>query len=473
MCCRSNTTQCGLNGEQCMPFDTNAFAFICPAGCADVQVLEPHYVGAQKINYRNFVIGGPSVQDNTATSFYRGDSHICVAAIHAGITTNSRGGCGNVLRTGQQSSYSSVEAHGISSIGFQSNFPLSFAFESSAASSCTNSLWTYLGISVLFTSLLAIFVTSTPTFFWPVFVGVFFQVALISDPPYYADYNNVVSMAFRRFLPAAFVAQVLYKYSVHHTIHNLRAPLEKVILWVGGCWIGALNNLTFDRLPISRLTPHDLQQPGAIATVVSLVAIISVIAVGQAWCFRIEGRMQRYLRLYGCIAALLTGLILVPGMNLRIHHYILALIFLPGTSLQTRPSLLYQGILFGLFINGVAKWGFDSILQTPGQLLEGDELGSLLPEIPQPIISDKNITFTFETIAPSWDGISVLVNDVQRYLAFKPHEMTFQWTRLVGGEVEFFRFGYVKRLVLGGEWYGDFSPPAQWFSNATWLPGST
>src|SRR6202000_2249154 len=116
-------------------------------------------------------------------------------------------------------------------------------------------------------------------------------------------------------------------------LHNLKAPLERTILWLGGCWVGALNNVPFDRLPISRLTPHDLeQQTGAIAGLISIVGTILVIAIVQAWCFRIEGRMPRYLAFYGIVAAALVVFILTSGLNLRFHYHILALIFLHATS---------------------------------------------------------------------------------------------------------------------------------------------
>ncbi|OQU93928.1 LCCL domain-containing protein isoform 2 [Cladophialophora immunda] len=474
-----NSTACGLNGQECRPFEDNHLAFVCPAGCKDVMLLEPHFIGSQQVNYRSLVVGGPQRLEDPASAIYRGDSFICAAAIHAGVTTNSRGGCGDLLRTGEQSNFPSVDAHGILSIGFPSNFPLSFTFNSSSLSTaaCRDSRWMFLGTSTLITSILSVFVTSAAAFFWSVFVGVFFHVALISDPPYYQDYADVVSMAFRRFLPAAFVGHVIYQFCVRRTLSDLKAPIERTVLWLGGCWVGALNNVTFDRIPISRLTPHDLQQqPGAILALSLLVGIILVIAVGQAWCFRTEGRVPRYLVFYGVVGALLVALVLIPGMNLRIHHYILALILLPGTSLQTRPSLLYQGILVGLFLNGVARWGFDSILQTPGQLLQDGALGSLVPALSRaPVIVGANITFTFDgdlAVSPPFDGIGVLVNDVLRFQAFKPEEMTFPWTRRAVDEPEFFRFAYVKRLEFGGgEWYGDFTPPALWDGNGTWVAG--
>ena len=173
-------------------------------------------------------------------------------------------------------------------------------------------------------------------------------------------------------------------------------------------------------------------------------------------------------------------LIIVPNMNLRIHHYILSLLFLPGTTLQTRPSLLYQGLLVGLFINGIARWGFDSILQTPGSLLEGALLGSPLPEVAPPtILSNQNIIFNFPDFPKTeMEGISVQVNDVQRFLNFKTEDGnvdSFNWTRHKEGDPEYFRFGFVRTSARGGFWYEDFSKPVVWEADGRWNqthPGS-
>ncbi|KAM3072105.1 hypothetical protein ACMFMF_007499 [Clarireedia jacksonii] len=113
--------------------------------------------------------------------------------------------------------------------------------------------------------------------------------------------------------------------------------------------------------------------------------------------------------------------------------------------MQTRPSLLYQGLLLGLFINGIARWGFDSILQTDAALREDAQFGSLLPLITQTIISlgENTSSISFEWTSPSiqdsedqkWgiDGISILVNDVERYRWYRdelvPVAHLFTWER--------------------------------------------
>jgi hypothetical protein len=114
-----------------------------------------------------------------------------------------------------------------------------------------------------------------------------------------------------------------------------------------------------------------------------------------------------------------TGILVlafIPGLHLRLHHYILGLALLPGTSLQTRPSLFFQGLLLGLFINGVAQWGFASILETDIYFADKGPIGSPLLEIAAPLISGASITFSWSSqLVKNWDGVVVRVNDVDRF----------------------------------------------------------
>ena len=432
-------------------------------------------MGDKTYNYRNMVVGGPITTAGANISIYRGDSFICGAAIHAGILSNSDGGGGVVSLVGENHGFPAIDANGILSLNFTPSFPVSFTFledPSGASIQCRDPRWRLVLITVLFTVTVSIFTNSPSAFFGSTFVAIFFCVALASDPPDFEKHMSVVSWAFRGFLPAAFVGLVIYYFCVHYTLNNLSAQIEKTVLWLGGCWLGASSNLTFEKLPIQRLTPHDLQQPGAILTLVTIVSIIFLIAIFQAWTLRIEGRLPRYLAFYACIGLLILALTTIPYTNVRIHHYILALILLPGTTIQTRPSLLYQGLLVGLFINGIARWGFDSILQTPGELF-GNAYNSPVPQI-----ANSSVNSSISSIALSWnytksgfDGISVLINDVERFRAPEGQIIdSLNWTRRKEAEPEYFRFAYVKYRNLGDVSIGKFTKPAIWGSDGAWIP---
>ncbi|KAL8820243.1 MAG: hypothetical protein Q9191_007558 [Dirinaria sp. TL-2023a] len=469
--------RCGLNGNDCRPFDNAAFAFRCPANCRGTRVLNPHAVGQQEILYRQLVIGGPnqdSQNQSVSEPIYRGDSFVCVAAIHAGVISNARGGCGVVQLTGEQDSFPSSTKHGVESISFDSSFPKSYRFVTGLSSKCVKDLrWPLLAVTVGFTTILSLCTKSPVVFFCSIFVMLFFHVGLVSDPPTNSDYVSLSSLIIGRFLPAAFVAFVIYRFSVKPQLTGLTAHVEKTILWLGGAWLGGLNNYTFDHIPIDRLTPHDLKaEPGAPLALIIVVLVLFTIALGQVWYLRLEGRFRRYLAIYGIFVAFLIICVIVPRLNLRIHHYFLAILLLPGTRLQTRPSLLYQGILVGLFINGIARWGFDSILQTTAELRRDGPHLTLLPNITAPVLGSSNITFSWSKPPAEYDGLSVLVNDVERHRWYYGEgDPSHTFARHHEGEREYFRFGYMK-----GSQSEDFTKAGVWEIDGSWTtmePGAS
>ncbi|KAF8454214.1 hypothetical protein BGX38DRAFT_1115959, partial [Terfezia claveryi] len=458
---------CGLNGDRCRPFLTTAATpFRCPSGCiSSGKLLNPRQVGNQTLVYQQMVVGGPALDVPESVvaygSRYRADSAICATAIHAGVISDLFGGCGLLLQTGPTTGLESSKRHGIVSAGFDAAFPSTFTFlrppPGTELQGCLDLRWHILPITSLFTILQALLSTQAATLFGTVFVGIFWHVGLMSDPPP-AQYNRndqfeTVSIVAGRFLPAAFVMYIFYLHvlgpiwagntsrSCLTGVNRPRSPfrlppqlaVERAVYLLFGWWFGALNNVTFAKIiPLQRLTPHDLEnQPGAKPALGIVITCLVLIAFGQIYFLRREGRLLKYLGMYATFG---TGLLIftfaLKEMSVRIHHYILAILLLPGTKLGTRPSLVYQGLLLGLFVNGAARWGFASLLETKGLLL-GDAVYGVggIPAIiwlqnvtlhwRWPTL-DENRLYDSKTGLPiegatEFDGISVLVNDVERY----------------------------------------------------------
>lgn len=466
--------ECGLNGIDCGPFTNKTLAFRCPPGCEDVKVLNSRLVGATDIIYRPLVVGGPQ---------YRGDSFICASAIHAGVLSNSGGGCGRLARVGEGRNFLSSEQHGIASVAFDSYFPLTFTITEDASIRCGPGEFrrVLLFVSVLFTTLLCIFGPSDQRSFFTIFVAIFTHVAMVSDSPGASTYNTStfpdhLSKLAEHLLPTLFCAVLIYQHVVAKTIANMQAPLEKSVLWLGGFWFGALSNMTFEWIPITRLTSHDLdQQTGAKLALAVIVIAVALIIVQQAYSFWLEGRLVRYLGLYAVFITAILVCLMLPGVDFRLHHYVIALLLLPGTSIQTRASLLYQGILLGLFVNGVARWGFASILETPDALRSDGAFESMIPSVSATVAAAAdalvwNISFKWALppVGSAFDAISILVNDVERHRAFFGEvQAGFTWSRGKDlGLPEYFRFAFVRDgLAL------DYSVPGVWYANGTWDAG--
>ncbi len=468
---------CGVDGVDCRPFTDGGYPFRCPANCASYQVLNPRAVGDQEIIYQPLVIGGPpEAADGPAV--YRGDSHICGSAVHAGVVSNAHGGCGVVKLIGRQTHFNRTSRNGITSIAFDSYFPLSYTFEDGVQCDARDVMWSLLAISVVFTTVYSLFVTSPALFYFPVFTVLYWTVGMATDAPSFKDIPSLFSAEIGRFLPAMFVGWAMYdKMGVRRTLKGLTAQIEKTILWLGAAWVGALTNHTLDFIPINRLTPRDLnQQPGARAALAIIILVLTTIAASQIWFFRQEARLVRNLQLYALFGLAIIICLALPDFNLRIHHYILALLLLPGTAIQIRPSLLYQGLLIGLFVNGIARWGFDPVLQTDYALRGDAPMDTALPAILPPVVTgNTSITFAWDPPPGMYDGISVLVNDVERFRSYFYEDPAavaavgnVTWMReaaaATGPVSEYFRFAWMK-----GSERGDYTKAGKWDEQGRWV----
>ena len=122
-------------------------------------------------------------------------------------------------------------------------------------------------------------------------------------------------------------------------------------------------------------------------------------------------------------------------------------------------------ILLGLFINGAARWGFDSILQTPAELRRDAPLGSDLTAFALSSIDPSAPTVSWSPIpadlSSSWDGFALLVNDVLRYTGSGTN---YSLADLRPDIPYYFRLAY----QLGGN-SGDFTKAGIGYLNGTWI----
>ena len=97
---------CGLNGQDCRPFETRAWTtFVCGPSCT------------QKGTPWEVVIGGLHGR-------YHPASRLCMAAAHAGVTTLGRGGCAAYRLSGPVASFGSgSHQNGVTSVDFTYSFP--------------------------------------------------------------------------------------------------------------------------------------------------------------------------------------------------------------------------------------------------------------------------------------------------------------------------------------------------------------
>ncbi|OAX44387.1 hypothetical protein K503DRAFT_678829 [Rhizopogon vinicolor AM-OR11-026] len=464
---------CGLNGTLCAPFSNSSFDFRCPAQCSSVVLQNPRLVGNVEVDFVPLIVGGGDSQKT-----YRADSFICASAVQAGLISDSTGGCASVNLVGTFTNYLPTSAFGLSSVGFPSTFPMSFSFSpSNVLTHCTDLRTPALAFNVLVSCLLFLVLRPTAIVMWWCLVCIgFWHIALFSQPQ---ATPPPLDVAFGAFLPTLFVCYAFWRVAVRFTLPVFaNAPIEAMIWYLAPYWTGVLTNLTMDQIPISRLTATDInQQAGGITALIIIVLILLVMVVNQVRVIRKTGWLPYYLGWYILGGLVTLVLALLPGLQFRLHHYIISMALFPGIGFPTRLSAIYQGFLLGMFLNGVAAFGFDSILQTAADLVGDGATGSPLPafltnattyNVSVPLM---NQTVTWARIPSGivnegWNGFALLVDDVEVYLGTA---LNYSLAALEVGLPHFFRLAYTTSGTPG-----DFTMPATLWPNGTWvnpLPG--
>ena len=288
----------------------------------------------------------------------------------SGIISRSTGGCGTLQLTGNFTNFLPTTANGLSSIGFPSVFPSSFRFLSvTSLSHCDDLRDDALAFNILITCALFLVLRPKPlVLFWSLVCIGFWHVVLFSQP---TGPPPKIDVAFQTFLPSLFIAYGFWRVAFRFVLPEfvVKAPIESCILYLSGYWVGILYNLTIDKIPISRLLVSDInKRPGGLAAFIIILIIVLILVINQIRVIRKSGWLLYYAMWYICGGLVIMILALLPGLQLRLHHYIIPMALLPGTAWPTRLSAIYQGLLLGMFLNGGAAFGFDSILQTPSDV---------------------------------------------------------------------------------------------------------
>lgn len=460
-------SQCGLDGNECLPLNkTLEVDFRCPAGCQNTILQNPRAVGADQQAFVPLIVGG-----GDAERTYRGDSFICAAAYQAGVTSPSKNLCGRLTLVDGFTNFLPHSANGLDSIGFPGFFPLGIRLSKGPSDiPCNRNLQdAALAINVVvFALIFIVFQLSALVVYWSIICIGFWHVSLFSDP---SRAIPVLERQFGLFLPLLFIAYVFWRGAIRYTLpFFLKAPIEATILYGLPFWVGLLNNRTFDRLPLGRLTSSDINaRSGALATLIVMIIVIVVCAINQGRIIRKTGWLPFYVGWYIVGGLVILVLALLPTLSLRIHHYILPMLLLPGTAFPTRPSAIFQGLLLGLFLHGVARWGYASILESAATLRRDAILRSTLPTL---ITNSENwnnsIPLANQTLAwdpipagDDWVGFSLLVDDIERFVGIG---LNYSLAALDPLVPHFFRLAFKSDSLLG-----DYTKAATYWPNGTWV----
>lgn len=474
---KGKNQMCGIGGEDCLPKHESAIVR-CPALCDRGWTYSALPAGDEMIKYRQFAIGGGKLGPEGAlrgqgprslTHPYRGDSSPCSSAVHGRALSPFFGGCVKLKFTGERFSFESKRGpYGTGwSVDFPAYFPSSFVFETLpiGLTGCHDPR---------FVVLLVNFILGAPVFYlcsglvgyWVSCMAGFWTIVLALDPPMNVSDEEtkamLISNGFAKLLPLCFVLEVMWSCAVKHTISQ-GSPVCKTLIWYPLFWVGTANIITFDRLPVDRLTPHDIKEmPGSVFAVISILITVVICIMVQALQIWRAGQLVHYAKWYSVGLLGLVTLAQLPNLGLRIHHYILSIVSIPGTATRGMSAYILQGLLVGLMLSGIARWDFASIVETETSLLRGEAGAAMKP--PTGLGFNGTHVVWNEPMIRSEElpGYSLVVNDVEWWVG----EETGVDIREIIGFKSFFRLGLSE--LHGGD-RGDYTR-AGVLEDGVWTP---
>eukprot|EP00742_Colponemidia_sp_Colp-10_P010747 GILJ01011836.1.p1 GENE.GILJ01011836.1~~GILJ01011836.1.p1 ORF type:complete len:624 (+),score=56.46 GILJ01011836.1:124-1995(+) len=382
---------CGLNGVYCAPFSNRTYTFRCPASCLQVVTLDKALVGQNIAYHERIVVGG---QPN-----YRGDSWLCTAAEHAGVIDDVVGGCFNVHLTGSVASYPSVSQNGISSLAFDSPFPLSYTIsECQTERYCQDFSLASFFVSFIFAIMLLFCRLSNTAFYFSLIILGYWTVVFFSFDAVRFD-DRFFSDAFANFLPLVAVCYIVYEYIIKSTLPDVNSYSFDMLIFYLVPFFFAVNNVAWSsQFPDVTLTGSVFDDPATVVMLFIQILIIGFFAVYLAYYQRKLQRLPKLISGYGIFFVLFFMLPLALPLLTHLHHYMISLLLLPlSTEVQTRPALAVQSFFLGWFIQGVGRWSFASPLEVASQQQAGDIAG---------------------TSVPSWDGLNITGWKNDRYISW-------------------------------------------------------
>ncbi|RKO93256.1 hypothetical protein BDK51DRAFT_9167, partial [Blyttiomyces helicus] len=413
---------CGVDGQDCKPFTNQSFVFRCPSMCAITYNFNTRWLGPN--------VTGNGVPWVVGSNPYRAESWICPTAIHGGVVSQIWGGCGVLTVVGEESSFPASTENGITSLGFPSWFPKAYTITAVGSQHCSDLTWAMLPVAMCFVGLFSLVSPSSAAFYFALVTAGFWNVIFFNIPNH--D-DGWVSAAFGTYIVAVAFAVVMYRFVVHHSmLVPRRFPIDTFLLTVLpfylalyiDSWTAPLSNFGF--------SSRAFRDPVTLATFIVLVPALLIACAIQLFLFRRHGLIGPYLIAYGLGIAVYFTIPALLSLDIHLHHYLVGIVLLPLTKLQSRPSLLAQGFLLGLMVQGVARWGPASPFETRFQALNGEPAGTPQPTFafdPAALARTGNISWTFSlagypgeltpggAIPPGlpYDSFSLLMNDVEVY----------------------------------------------------------
>ena len=403
--------RCGLGAEDCLPppIQRNLSSGWTPARCPPRCTWQPED--------KSRVWGSAPV--------YRPDSYLCKAAIHAGVVGAAGGGCfayrevAPAMTPGfdaRSAWFVGTEGPaGTTSRSFPSWFPRGVqfvAYEAGDAAHCEASPWGLLVANLLLLAVWVLLGPSPAAFYFVLLEALYWYCLFALDETLgsggWAEKASLTGLGTQ--IPFVATSAVLFHLVCRRTVPAdlPRFAVDALLFYAIPAFVAVHLNLFAYVVPDVDLTVSSLAaNSGNMAVGIILLVVVLAGASLQARVLFKADLLRAHVA--GAAAgALVAGLVWAfgesIGYTIHVHHLLFALALLPFTKGVTRPAMIFQGALLGIFVNGAVIWGTDA------SMLEAIGLRVVSNHMPEgrPDALWTGINSTATTVSLAWDHATTL-----------------------------------------------------------------
>ncbi|OWZ24760.1 LCCL domain-containing hypothetical protein [Phytophthora megakarya] len=345
-------TSCGLWGVDCRPFESEWTAFRCPTRCTLDQSSSLAVYGS---------------------SPYRADSRICRAAAHAGVIS-SNGGCAFYRFAGAADAFYSSTANEVTTKEFLSWFPKTIEFKTASSTHCSDFSWWILSVGFIATAGFGLLPRmKTAVMFNVLVTWGFFYTRLIGQPSS-QHYSGITINSYGDVLILLAASSLAFQLAASNTFHGWeRLPLKRRIFMWTFCYVVPfhvmINMNLIGYIPWLNIDLGGYEELHANAGTYIVFTLVGIGAIYLAFqifksVYR-GGVWRKYLVMYSIVGvSILVSWALFPSTTFHLHHTMLGAFIIPITAFSTPSAAFSQGIALGCFVQGYARWGWSSYLDT-------------------------------------------------------------------------------------------------------------
>ncbi|KAL3668003.1 hypothetical protein V7S43_006876 [Phytophthora oleae] len=307
------------------------------------------------------------------SSPYRADSRICRAAAHAGVV-GLNGGCAFYRFAGAADAFYSSTANGVTTKEFLSWFPKTIEFKEGSSTYCSDLSWWILVVGFIAVAGFGLLPRARPAvMFYLLVVWGFFYARLVGQPSS-QDYAGIIINSYGEVMILLAASSLAYRTAASRTFREWKSRTLKrrFVMWTL-CYVVPfhvmINMNLIGYLPWLNIDLGGYEEAHFNAgtyVVFTLVGIMAVVLAFQLFrsIYR-GGKWKKYAAMYvAVVIAVLVSWALFPSTKFHFHHTMFGAFILPLTAFPTAAAAFSQSIALGCFIQGYARWGWHSYLDT-------------------------------------------------------------------------------------------------------------